>query len=686
MGEQHILLKTDISGGQVSHLPIGRLLLDDGKIEQQDLLHALRLQTHIDAPLGDIMVAEGLVEKADVLRALAVQAGAESADLDLSPPAPEMANRLPMDIAMKHGVVPLRDSGDTLLVAASSPADFDRLLRDAATPRKTLVPVIVEEHQIQKHQNRLYGVHLAQKAVMRVAAAESCRNWGRAHAASARRAIAIAILALVVLCAALAPYWTLTAGILWAVLTLIMTTVLKSAALFVHLMPNAPQRLKQHLQTLRPARRRDKKNANLSGLVAVEANSAEAAQQITEATRSGALSLPLINAGAPRFRLPRVSILVPLLRETEIAAQLIDRLSRLTYPKSLLDVVLVLEASDTVTRETIIRTKLPDWMSVIEVPEAGNLTTKPRALNYALNFCRGSIVGVWDAEDWPEPDQIEKVVNRFRRAPRNVVCLQGILDYYNSRSNWLSRCFTIEYAMWWRIIMPGISRLGLVVPLGGTTLFFRRAVLEDLGAWDAHNVTEDADLGVRLARHGYATELLPTVTREEATSRAWPWVRQRSRWLKGFLVTYFVHMRSPRRLIKDLGVWRFMGLQTLFLASVSQFAAAPLLWTFWITLFGMTHPVALTLGDTVVWTLAGIFVFAELLNITIGLIALKKEEHRHLMPFVPTMMLYFGLGALAAYKAIWELIQRPFYWDKTQHGVSRRIDTSPRPALNQPSS
>ena len=686
MGELHLRLNENSSDDRVTHPPIGRLLLDNGKIEQQDLLHALSLQTHVDAPLGDILVAEGLVEKSDVLHALATQTHANRADLDLSPPALEMAHSLPMDIAMKHGVVPMQNRGDSLLIATNSPADFSRLLRDPAKPRETLVPVIVEEHQIREHQSRLYGVRLAQNAMTRVPAAESCRSWGHAQAAGKRQTAAIVFVLLVAASATLAPYWTLTIGVLWAVVTLVMTTILKSSALLIHLVPDAPQRLYKLRQIMRRSSQLKKLDQNLSGLATIDANRVAAAVRLTGATQSGAFALPTINSNDARFRLPRVSVLVPLLREREIAAQLIERLNRLTYPKSLLDVVLVLEASDTVTRETISRTTLPGWMSVIEVPETGNLTTKPRALNYALNFCRGSIVGVWDAEDWPEADQIEKVVNRFHRAPRNVACLQGVLDYYNAQSNWISRCFTIEYAMWWRIILPGISRLGLVVPLGGTTLFFRRAVLEDLGAWDAHNVTEDADLGVRLARHGYTTELIPTVTREEATSRAWPWVRQRSRWLKGFLVTYFVHMRNPRSLIKDLGWWRFMGLQTLFLASVSQFAAAPLLWTFWITLFGMTHPVSLTLGDGWLWTLAGIFIFAELLNIVIGLCAVRRDEHRHLMPFVPTMIIYFGLGAFAAFKAIWELVKVPFYWDKTQHGVTKHVDALPTGVRDQPSS
>jgi len=216
----------------------------------------------------------------------------------------------------------------------------------------------------------------------------------------------------------------------------------------------------------------------------------------------------------------------------------------------------VLEDNDTTTRKALCRTSLLTWMRSIVVPE-GTLRTKPRALNYALDFARGSIVGVYDAEDSPDPNQLRIVAATFANAGPQVVCLQGILDYYNSGANWLTRCFTIEYASWFRVVLPGYARMGLVVPLGGTTLFFRHDILEKLGGWDAHNVTEDADLGLRLARAGYETVFIPSVTQEEANGRFWPWVKQRSRWLKGYAITYCVHMRDPGRLWRDLGPWRF---------------------------------------------------------------------------------------------------------------------------------
>lgn len=600
-------------------VPVGRQLVNAGMITQSTLLNALNLQHHIDAPLGEILVAEGYVDRSDVLRALAIQHDAERISLAVNPPAPMMAAALSATHCQAFGVVPWRWIGGTLLVATTRPDQMDNLRGALPATAPDILPVIADADQINTQIGRLYGQQLARRAITKVPADLSCRSWSPMAA--------LGFLGLVAVLAALtlgimhAPAWLATILIFGALITLVMTTGLKIAALvaqITHRLPTGPEPLHR----------------------------------------------------VPMQRMPRVSVLVPLFREERIAEALIKRLSRLTYPKALLEVVLVLEAKDSVTRATLARTQLPQWIRVVEVPDDGTITTKPRALNYALDFCHGSIIGVWDAEDAPEHDQIEKVVARFAQAKPDVACLQGILDYYNSDQNWLARCFTIEYASWWRLILPGVERLNMVLPLGGTTLFFRRDILEELGGWDAHNVTEDADLGIRLARRGYRTELLPTITFEEANCHAWPWVKQRSRWLKGFLITYFVHMRRPRALLADLGARRFAGIQAMFLATVLQFAALPLLWSFWLPTFGLPHPVTTTLGSGIILPIAAFFIVTELINLVVGILAVSDDERRHLVPWVLTMPVYFMLGTLASYKAIYELMRDPFYWDKTQHGMT----------------
>ncbi|WP_299297488.1 glycosyltransferase [uncultured Tateyamaria sp.] len=601
-------------------LPVGRQLVNAGLITQATLLDALAKQHQFNAPLGEILVADQHVARTDVLDALAVQYDADRVDLTLDPPSPLMARALPARLCQRFGVVPWRWFGTTLLVATTRPDRMDDLRTAMAGKSMDILPVLADQDQINTSIGKLHGAELAHRAVTQLPDALSCRTWSP----KAALGMGTIVLALALLCAAIVafPLWVATLLIGWGVLTLAMTTTLKALALITLMTDRVP------------------------------------AQQE-----------PLPKA--PTGRLPRVSVMVPLFKEERIAEALIARLSRLTYPKALLEVVLVLEAKDSVTRATLARTDLPRWMRVIEVPDDGTITTKPRALNYALDFCNGDIIGVWDAEDAPETDQLEKVAAHFAQAAPDVACLQGILDYYNSRHNWIARCFTIEYASWWRLVLPGVAKMGLVLPLGGTTLFFRRTILEELGGWDAHNVTEDADLGIRLARNGYRTELIPTATFEEANARAWPWVKQRSRWLKGYLITYFVHMRSPRALLADLGWKRFLGLQAMFLATFSQFAALPLLWSFWLPTFGLPHPVTATLGSSIVWPLAFFFIATELLNIFIGVLATSDRDRRHLIPWVLTMPLYFPLGALASYKALYELVTAPFYWDKTQHGTAQ---------------
>ena len=603
---------------------LGRQLIEDGHITTTDLVHALEQQSKMDAQLGGILVANGVLTSQTLLATLAMQSNAQHVDLNNDPCHASLSNILSAQICLKHQVVAWLRMGNSVLVATSHPDKFDALRAEMKEAPFTFLPVIADPRQIQSQITRLYGEQLAEQALVQVPDHDSCRNWGQANLLKSRKVAlgAVAVLSTI----AIFPDVVLSIAMLWAALTLLLTIIIKGSGFLVH---------------------------------------------ITGKSRPPAHTLKDVNA-----RLPCVSIMIPLFHEPEIADALITRLENLTYPKPLLDIVLVLEAADEITRTALQRIQLPSWIKVVVVPDAKGLTTKPRAMNYALDFCRGTIIGIWDAEDAPEPDQIEKVAARFDEAAPNVVCLQGMLDYYNARQNWISRCFTIEYATWWRVVLPGMARLGFVIPLGGTTLFFRRNALEKLGRWDAHNVTEDADLGVRLARHGYVTELIPTVTYEEANCGPWRWVRQRSRWLKGFMITYCVHMRDPKSLMRDLGFKRFMGLQMIFLATFSQFAFAPVLWSFWVTIFGYTHPIQNVLGETAILALIVLFFIAEILTITMGMTAVCAPNRRHLMKWVLTMPLYFTLGTLASYKALYEMIVTPFYWDKTEHGVSKKSKSS----------
>ncbi|UXX82319.1 glycosyltransferase [Roseovarius pelagicus] len=596
---------------------LGLNLVRAGTISSSDAALAQLVQSHCDASLERVLEAEGLAGSADLLAAQARRANTtliEGSELAASAAVlPGVDPRL----LLKHAAVPIAQSDAVSALAVSTPDTlraFEGMLPDSVT---RLPLVIAPRRDIQDRVANLNRAALTKAAQARVPEHESFRTW-RANPLR-RLCVTLGAMTLCLMLTFFFPTIVFAAFAGWAALTLVVSFGLRVSALIARM-----------------------------ALGPVEEDA------------------PTVS---PTQKLPKVSVLVPLFQETEIAHALVTRLTRLTYPKCLLDVILVLEENDTTTRQTLAEIDLPPWMRAVIVPE-GQPRTKPRAMNYALDFCEGDIIGIFDAEDSPDPDQITQVARRFQAAPPEVVCLQGILDYYNPRQNWLARCFSIEYAAWFRVMLPGLARLGFAIPLGGTTLYFRRPALEALGGWDAHNVTEDADLGFRLARHGYRTEIIGTVTGEEANCRVWPWVKQRSRWLKGYMQTYLVHMRRPVQLYRQLGALKFWGFQAHFVSALSQFFLAPFLWSFWLILFGLSHPLDPLISRDALILLGRLFLAVELLNIAIYLVAVSGRYHRHLMLWAPTMHFYTPLGTLAAYKALYELIFAPFFWDKTSHGHS----------------
>ncbi len=613
------------------HATFAARLMAEGTVAPHALVQAVAQQRRHGGHLAEILLALGHVGEAPLYAAMARHWGVQAGDLMNLPPDPRLIDRIGATTCLREGLLPWRRVGGETLVLMAHPEDF---ARHAARLAAALGPVrmaLAPARAIEATVLAARGPRLARAAEVRVAERESCRNFARGPL---HLWIGLGV-ALVMLMAWLSPLVLAQVLAGWVIVTLAFATTLKCAAAVLALRRPPPEG---------PA--------------------------------------PIV------ARLPVVSVMVALYREASIAPRLVRRLERLDYPRDLLDVVLVVEEEDRITRDALARAGLPPWMRVAVVPQ-GPVKTKPRALNFALDLCRGSIIGVYDAEDAPAPDQIRKVVTRFHSRGEKVACLQGILDFYNPRSNWLARCFTMEYASWFRVTLPGIARLGLPVPLGGTTLFFRRAALERLGAWDAHNVTEDADLGIRLARHGLRTELIDTVTEEEACCRAYPWVKQRSRWIKGYMMTWMVHMRDPVLLWRQLGAWKFAGFQVLFVATLSQFLLAPVLWTFWAVPFGLPHPVADAMPRGMFHAMFALFIMTEIVNFVVGLIGMRATKHRMSPLWLLTLHVYFPLGTLASYKAALELVTRPFFWDKTSHGhfdTGAAVPGAPQRVRNSPAS
>lgn len=397
-----------------------------------------------------------------------------------------------------------------------------------------------------------------------------------------------------------------------------------------------------------------------------------------------ALTLPRFDKASavlPDETLPVYSVLVPLFQEADVARELIAALQRLDYPVDRLDILLILEAEDETTRAALAALHLPAQFRIVVVPDHPP-RTKPKALNFALSLCRGEYVVIYDAEDVPEPDQLRRAVAGFRSGPPNLICQQARLVPDNRKPRWLARQFTLEYAAQFDAILPALARLRLPIPLGGTSNHFPRSALEKIGGWDSWNVTEDADLGTRVARRGGAVAILASDTFEEAPERFSVWLRQRTRWLKGFMQTWAVHMRRPYRLLRELGVVGFLAFNALIGGLVLSALVHPifvgyLIWEGW-------QGTLLTWPDT--WF--GDVVFAAaLLNLGAGYlagmataaVAALRRGNGALLLEVPLIPFYWMVISVAAYRALWQFIVDPHLWEKTPHRA-RADRGSRRPA------
>jgi cellulose synthase/poly-beta-1,6-N-acetylglucosamine synthase-like glycosyltransferase len=367
--------------------------------------------------------------------------------------------------------------------------------------------------------------------------------------------------------------------------------------------------------------------------------------------------------------LPEYTILVPLYRETEVLPALLGALAALDYPAAKLDIKLIFDEDDPETLALARRLRPPGHFKFLVVP-TGWPRTKPKALNYGLIQATGEYCVIYDAEDIPEPDQLKKAVIAFRKAPPDVVCLQARLSFYNRDQNALTRWFTAEYAQWFDLTLPGLHATGGVIPLGGNSNHFITEKVRELGAWDPYNVTEDADLGVRLARAGYRTAMFNSTTYEEANSDLANWVRQRTRWLKGWMQTWLVHMRDPGPLFKELGPWGFLSFQSVIGGTIFIALANPILWTLttvwfigrWAEIEALFPGPAFYL--TAVSLYLGNFLFAYLYALGAALRGYHTAVRYGLLAPV-----YWFLLSVAAWRALFHLFIRPFHWEKTAHGL-----------------
>jgi cellulose synthase/poly-beta-1,6-N-acetylglucosamine synthase-like glycosyltransferase len=371
--------------------------------------------------------------------------------------------------------------------------------------------------------------------------------------------------------------------------------------------------------------------------------------------------------------LPVYSIIVAIYNEAESVQALAEALMRLDYPKERLDIKIVVEREDMQTRLALDLMNLTAPFEVVIAPLLGP-RTKPKALNAALPFVRGRYVAVYDAEDRPDPLQLRLALAAFEQDDPSLACVQARLTIDNTADSWLTRLFTAEYAGLFDVFLPGLAAFRMPLPLGGTSNHFHTATLRQLGGWDPYNVTEDADLGIRLSRAGLRTSVIQSTTYEEAPGRLVAWTRQRTRWFKGYLQTWAVHMRHPVALWRELGPGGFIVFQLViggavlaalvhgvFLGVLTGQLASGLFWSAKSGMFDVMF------AGLYVTTLSTGYALSALL----GFIGLSRRRLLGSAWYLVLLPFYWLLLSIAAWRAVFQLIGQPYRWEKTAHGLAR---------------
>ncbi len=369
---------------------------------------------------------------------------------------------------------------------------------------------------------------------------------------------------------------------------------------------------------------------------------------------------------------PTYTILCPLYKEVSIVPQFVKAMKDLDYPTQQLQILFLTEEDDLETRQAILALHLPAHFTVVTVP-AGSPRTKPRACNYGLLEANGQYVVIYDAEDKPDTLQLKKAVLTFAKHGPQVACVQAKLNFYNPDQNILTRWFTAEYSLWFDLILPGLQQAGFMLPLGGTSNHFPTQVIRALGGWDAFNVTEDCDLGLRLSWFRLDTVVLNSTTYEEANSQFKNWIRQRSRWIKGYMQTYLVHMREPWHYLRHRRYREFISLQLIIGGKSAVLFINPLLWLFLLSAL-LLRPIA---GPFYSHIFPPPVLLISLICLILGnffygyvyLIACMRRQHYALVKWTLLVPLYWIMGSIAATMALIQLITKPHYWEKTVHGL-----------------
>lgn len=605
-------------------------LVNNGLVTSAQLADAQAQQSIEGGEICRHLVLSGALTRRELFTALAERWQLPLVDLLAEPPDPQLVDLRHTDAA-RDGWIPWRREEGTTVIATSvqpTPALLESASRRLSTPVRA---VITTDWDIVRAVETVHGEALAQRAAEQFATER--------------------------------PDLSAKPGLMWWQSLIAVVIVLGWITAFVV----AP----------RPA-------VLVTFILANVMFSIQALFKVVTALRRFGAKDPA-NTDHDRIRdddLPVYTILVPAFHESNVVEQVITNVGALDYPRSKLDVLLLLEADDVETIAAAKAAKPPEYVRIVIVPP-GSPQTKPRACNYGLAFARGAYVVIFDAEDRPDPNQLRQAVAAFRADEihreddaRPLACVQASLNYFNADYDVLTRLFAVEYAHWFDAMLPGMDAFKIAIPLGGTSNHFDLTALVQAGGWDPYNVTEDADLGMRIDAAGFRVATIDSVTWEEATARIRPWIRQRTRWIKGYMMTAAVSLRHPIGWFRTAGMRGAITMVGLIMGTPLAFLAYP--FTLGLTLLTIFH-LPSPLGELSHWMwVAGAvnFFIATGALIVVSAAAAWRRYSWRIAVFALLNPLYWVGHAVAAWRAAWQLLTSPHRWEKTPHGLTEQYGDS----------
>ncbi len=605
---------------------IGTLLMTSGLITRGQLNDALNLAGNTNTRIGRALIHRGFITEKQLYTFLSRQADMPLFDLSQMTLSNQASNILTPDEQWEHGVLPLSRDKETVILGVVDPISRDAIEYVEKKTGLDVKPVLITENDFENALEQLYQEHYTAQSI----SALLSREPENSAAKVLTRQQSIWLIIILVITIALA-IWNLKSFLI--VLNSIFTIIYMLMVVY--------------------------KFSLVSASIGTD------------------LEVPVSEEEIRALKddeLPIYTILIPVYKEAAVLPKLLTSITNLDYPKIKLDVKVLLEEDDEETIAAFKAINPPDYIQGVIVPTSLP-KTKPKACNYGLIHARGEFVVIFDAEDQPDPDQLKRVLVAFNKIPTNVICIQVKLNYFNRNQNLLTRWFSIEYSMWFDLFLPGLDARKAPIPLGGTSNHFKKFALVEAGAWDPHNMTEDADLGIRLYKLGYRTRIVDTTTYEEANSKVNNWIRQRSRWVKGYIQTWLVHMRHPIKLIRDIGFSAFFSFQMVVGGNIFTVLINPIYWI--ITTVWLIFPSEFisTLFQGPVYYLSAFSLFFGNFAFTyINVAGAMSRGYYEMVRAALISPLYWGLMSIGGWKGFLQLITKPHYWEKTVHGLDELDD------------